>query len=292
MSVTKRTLRQALGRLARVAERPRAARVVGPLYDAAIALELRARAQLQRGEERCPPGRFDDVTVVIKTFERPAVLARLLRSLRREYPTLPVLVADDSRTPASLVSPHTRVLALPYDVGLSAGRNRALAEVTTPYFWLLDDDFVFSGTALEPSLAWLREHPRVDIVAGRVVDLPSLVPSPRRTRGPREQIDGLRRFDFVPHFFLGRTETARALGWDEELTLVEHSDFFERARERLVIVEDPRMRVLHARTLFDLEYMAKRRDVARYVALRRAKAALRAAERVRARPSDPSDPSS
>lgn len=242
-------------------------RVAGPVYEAAIAAELRWR--------RCPrprvDGTVDDVTVVIKTHERPAVLQRLLASIRREYPGIRVLVADDSRVPIVLDEPDTRVLALPHDVGLSAGRNRALEEVSTPFFWLLDDDFVFCGTELEPSLRWLRAHDEIDLVGGQVIDLPGWVASPRRALGPGEWLDGLRRYAKVPNFFLARTEKVRALGWDEELKLVEHADFFERARGVLGVVSDPRMRVLHARRLFDMDYVRKREDVAAYVRLRREK---------------------
>ena len=38
-----------------------------------------------------------DITVVVKTFERPECLRRLVSSIRRFYPGIPVFVVDDSR---------------------------------------------------------------------------------------------------------------------------------------------------------------------------------------------------
>ena len=62
-----------------------------------------------------------DVTAIIKTFERPHALTRLLRSIQKFYPELRVIVGDGSFSP----SPRRDVqyIRLPPDVGVSAGRN-------------------------------------------------------------------------------------------------------------------------------------------------------------------------
>ena len=62
------------------------------------------------------------VTALVKTFERPHILRRLVASIKRLYPTLPIVVVDDSREPSSLAEVHT--IPMPYDSGISAGRNR------------------------------------------------------------------------------------------------------------------------------------------------------------------------
>ena len=62
---------------------------------------------------------LDDVTAVIKTFQRPKSLDILLRSIRRFYPRLKVLVGDDGFQP----SPRNDVkYLLEPDVGVSARR--------------------------------------------------------------------------------------------------------------------------------------------------------------------------
>lgn len=71
----------------------------------------------------------EQLTVVIKTFERPAVLQRLLDSIRRSYRRLAIIIVDDSRVP---VNPEgVRAIVIPYNNGISAGRNAALEEVDT-----------------------------------------------------------------------------------------------------------------------------------------------------------------
>jgi len=42
---------------------------------------------------------MNDLTVVVKTFQRPDALRRLLASIRRFAPSLPVYVVDDSEQP-------------------------------------------------------------------------------------------------------------------------------------------------------------------------------------------------
>jgi glycosyltransferase involved in cell wall biosynthesis len=83
------------------------------------------------------------VTVLIKTFERPDCLRRLVASIRRFYPRIPILVVDDSREPLDLVREGvTRYLHEPYN-SLSSGRNFGLRHVETPYVLVIDDDMVF-----------------------------------------------------------------------------------------------------------------------------------------------------
>jgi glycosyltransferase involved in cell wall biosynthesis len=88
------------------------------------------------------------LTFVVKAFERPTCLRRLLRSISTVYPTYAVIVLDDSSSPIlnqEEISSYNLLLtylrAEP-DVGLSLGRNSLVNAVKTPYVLLLDDDFV------------------------------------------------------------------------------------------------------------------------------------------------------
>jgi len=106
---------------------------------------------------------LNDVTLLIKTFERPYCLQTLLGSYRRLYQTMgwvcPILIADDSQAPyktrieAEFGDLVTDYICLPFNVGLSAGRNTLLDRVETPYFLLCDDDFIFDKRA---NLAFMR----------------------------------------------------------------------------------------------------------------------------------------
>jgi hypothetical protein len=209
-----------------------------------------------------------DLTVVVKTFERPAFLRRFVASVRRFYPRLAIIVVDDSRRPQSIAG--VEHVVLPFDQGVGRGRNAALARVKTPFFLSCDDDFLFyRRTDLRGPLERMRSQPALDVLGGVRVDLPfgRVVPSAgRRAAGargplPTGTLAGLPRREMVAAFFIGRTARVRAIGWDPQLKRLDHADFFGQLRGRLMVVEDPALRVLHARRLVDPAYFAYRGDV-------------------------------
>jgi len=212
------------------------------------------------------------LTALVKTFERPRIVRRLVASIQRLYPELGIVVVDDSRKPTHLAGVNT--IAMPYDSGIAAGRNEGLRHVTTPYVLVLDDDFVFyRHTRLGPPLALMEEHAQIDIMGGRLIDLPffrtralpfgQIFPTAATPLAPLGSvIGGLRVVDKVPTFFIARRDRLALVPWDARLKRVDHADFFTRALGALTTVFNPELRCLHARTPFDAEYMRKRMDVA------------------------------
>jgi hypothetical protein len=237
--------------------------VAKPLYDAIIGGELAAH-RLVDSFRRPEQGGVERLTAVIKTFERPYAVRRLVRSIRRRYPGLAVLVVDDSRHPVPLDG--VEQLVLPYDSGISEGRNRALERVATPYFLLLDDDFVFSHhQRLGEWVAMMDRNPAIDILGGRCIDLPFYIHHPfqdtplHRTRAaPKTPLgtlyEGHPVVDKVQNYFVGRTASVRRVKWNPALKVFEHTDFFTRARGRLTTVLHRDMWILHAKTPFDVSY--------------------------------------
>jgi glycosyltransferase involved in cell wall biosynthesis len=195
-------------------------RILGrPLYALAIASELAAERVLDFIQ---PPDRNleqtlveRDLTAVIKTFERPKTLHRLLASIKRKYPRLRTIVVDDSRSPSNVSGVQT--IIMPYDSGVSAGRNEGLRHVLTKYALFLDDDFVFyRHTNLETALAIMENYPQIDIMGGEVIYLPSfktadysradLFPSDAKATMPAgSYIGGLPVYDKVANFFTGHS---------------------------------------------------------------------------------------
>ena len=240
----------------------------------AIARELELERLLDR---RAPAPPTEEpllrrCTALIKTFERPRVVRRLVASIRRRYPSLAIIVADDSHVPVALDGVIT--VAMPYDSGVAAGRNEALARAHTEYVVMLDDDYVFfRGTRLGSALKLMEEHPEIDIMGGRVIELPlrrrrrlpegEIFTTPAVPRTPLgSQVAGLRVVDKVPTFFVARRERLRLVGWDPRLKRTDHADFFTRALGTLTTVFNPDLECLHARTPFDRHYMRKRMDLA------------------------------
>jgi glycosyltransferase involved in cell wall biosynthesis len=252
--------------------------VTGVVYDSVIKLEL--------GFQRIIDGFCSEhmvrnhsllghLTAVVKTFERPRSLKRLIDSIRRKYASLKIIVVDDSRKPRR--HKGVEMVVLPYDSGVSAGRREGLRRVRTKYVLMLDDDYVFfRRTSLEQSLALMERHPKIDIIGGEVIDLPfyrapdyahrRLFPrayaraytSSSAIQPAERRIGGLPVYDMVPNFFVGRTERIRLIDWDPLLKRIDHADFFTRAKGTLTTVFNKQMKCLHARTLFDAGYMKKR----------------------------------
>jgi GT2 family glycosyltransferase len=144
-----------------------------PIFHSLVSIELTLFRWLNGKPGKNTPLVNTHLTAVIKTFERPTTLKRLLKSIRRFYPELRIIVVDDSKIPVEL--DDTLVIQMPYDTGISAGRNQALKEVTTEYILLLDDDFIFyDRTDLEPAMEAMMNQPKIDIMGGQVINLPLL----------------------------------------------------------------------------------------------------------------------
>ena len=130
---------------------------------------------------------------------------------------------------------------MPFDSGLSAGRNFLLDRVDTKYFMLLDDDTIFTKhTRLEWPLRVLDEYSDIDLVSGRylpakffgkqVIENGVFIRDMEKSNG---LIDGFPTYDFTANFFIARTDKVANIRWDEELKIQEHMDFFWRARGSL-----------------------------------------------------------
>jgi hypothetical protein len=243
--------------------------IAEPVYRLVLAAEVAAAEAASRRPEAIDASA---VTAVIKTFERPRACARLVRSVQRRYPAMPIIVVDDSRAPCQI--PGTRLVRLPFDSGVGAGRQAGLDLVDTPFLLNLDDDFLlYRGTLLGAALDALLKHPELDLVGGRVIDLPLLIthdfrraalfPTAARPKiVPGTRVGPVEVLDKVPNFFLARTEAVRAVGWNPALKRLDHADFFTRARGRIVSGLLDEFRVLHLRDPFNAPYRQFRDDTA------------------------------
>lgn len=213
----------------------------------------------------------ENLTAVIKTFERPKELKRLIESIKRFYPNMKIIVVDDSREATFIDGVYT--IVMPYNTGISAGRNQAMKEITTKYVLLLDDDFVFyRKTDFCDAVKCMETYGEIDIMGGAVVNLPlyivnnysnaKLFPGANKNRTVEEShIGELPVYDKVANFFIARVERLKIVTWDEELKKIEHNDFFTRAKGVLTTVYNPSFKVLHAQTPFNKLYMEKRNDI-------------------------------
>jgi hypothetical protein len=244
--------------------------IIGPpLYRFVINHELRIQLLIDTHHKKPDINEQEfanqNLTAVVKTFERPELLKRLIISIKRYYPDLPIIVVDDSKKPTVINGVQT--IVLPFDSGVSLGRIEGVKEVKTKYMLLLDDDFIFyRHTNLVDALNILEQYPQIDIMGGQVVNLPYfssidytdglIYPTSADPHTHQNLMIGdLPVFDIVANFFIGQTEKIRLISWTPELKRIDHNDFFTRAKGVLTTVYNQELKCLHARNPYDTDYM-------------------------------------
>ena len=217
---------------------------------------------------------IDNVSIIIKTFERRVCLDRLLTSIKKQsYGCCPILIADDSENPYDeyILKKHgniiDRYIKLPFDSGVSKGRNKLLEEVDTDFFIVNDDDFVYhKGTKIEKALKKIRNC-GYDILAGNLLEKKRVFTTkllPRRLsnflglyketweesgwtaeltindddsveiKNSNNEKSEIHECDIVTQFFIARTDRVydNTGGWNPKIkTFGEHWEFFYRAKK-------------------------------------------------------------
>jgi glycosyltransferase involved in cell wall biosynthesis len=217
-------------------------------------------------------GCSDELTICIKTFIRKKSLWTLLTSIRFHYPDVKIIVVDDSpityrRSTINRFSDlNLHYISLPFDSGVSVGRNTLLKNVKTKYFLLCDDDFEFSDETNLPYNLNLIDKSNLDILGGSVIEkfkvnsfwalirlIRNSIFSNRidytqktYTSFTRTSIQGnvlinkyisdsadeiLSDLSYIRNFFIARTEKIKMInGWQpESLKIGGHALFFNRA---------------------------------------------------------------
>lgn len=113
-----------------------------------------------------------DVSILIKTLERPKQLINQLYSIRKYKFKGPVIIADDSREPYReeilRLFPELDItyINLPFDTGTAEGRNVMLQHTHTPLFVLCDDDFIFEPRTRIPLMRKMLVENELDLLGG------------------------------------------------------------------------------------------------------------------------------
>lgn len=206
------------------------------------------------------------VTVGIKTYVCDDSIVRqvlgLVRSIRVNYPTVRILLANDGPTRLGSIEAiaqdaYTEEIVLPPDSGISVGRNLMVNMTTTEFFVLLDDDHVFDDdTDLKLGVKGLGHG--FDIVGIRVRNLPGIdelerisIFIPRyvsriskfenrevtlcvwnENNGPGVQKMKVPiRVDVLHNALIARRDILAKHPWRDELKVNEHMTFFLDARK-------------------------------------------------------------
>ncbi|XP_043081479.1 beta-1,4 N-acetylgalactosaminyltransferase 1a isoform X2 [Puntigrus tetrazona] len=185
------------------------------------------------------------VTIATKTFLRYDKLQDLINSIRRFYPTITIVIADDTEEPKPVSGPYIEHYIMPFGKGWFAGLNLAVSQVATKYVLWVDDDFIFTSSTKLEKMVDILERTTLDLVGGAVREVTGYTATYRHiisTDAGDEEGDclhirtgfhhGMEGFpncvvaDAVINFFMARTEKIRQVGFDPRLPRVGHLAFF------------------------------------------------------------------
>jgi glycosyltransferase involved in cell wall biosynthesis len=207
-----------------------------------------------------------EVTALIKTFLRDDYLFTAVSSLRRYYPEIKIIVADDGycsdekelRLKEAGVSKY---IALPWNRGVSRGRNALIDACETPYCLIGDDDFYYTEEARLGDMVKMMEV--ADLAGGALRYMNALqhyeanlewVPESkglihREINRNYLTYEGIQygEADLTFNFFVTKTTLARRVRWEESIQVIfEHEDFFMAGYERgMKVVYCPNSIVTH-----------------------------------------------
>lgn len=222
----------------------------------------------------------DNVTFIVKSFERQHLVKGLCRNICRIYPGVPIIIADDSRGPLVIRQKNVEIIRLPFNSGLGAGLHAALNEVKTPYVVRLDDDELLTlRTNVHRELKFLIQHPELDLIGFghttairlhspafnfkeyyKTVMKDALLPLkvPHMTKIDENHIV----LGKVANIYLARTEKLREVGFDPKIRVIDHHEFFWRASGVMTSAVALNTVVFHRHNPYERSYNAYRSDFA------------------------------
>ncbi|XP_075692857.1 beta-1,4 N-acetylgalactosaminyltransferase 2 [Rhinoderma darwinii] len=180
------------------------------------------------------------VTITTKTFYRYSKLRVLIKSIRKFYPDINIIIADDNENPQKIEEINVEQYFMPFAKGWFAGRNLAVSQVTTKYFLWVDDDCEFTESTKIEKFVQILEETDLDVVGGSLAgnDFKFKIlyqvgdddgDCLHRRSGFYHRLEGFPNCvisSVVANFFLAHTRAVLAVGFDPKLNRVAHSEFF------------------------------------------------------------------
>ena len=200
---------------------------------------------VQFGSDIQPNDYFDGITIIIKTMNRYKKTNIFINSIRKKY-NLPIIVVDDGHNVQDNFYNGVKYIKIPFDSGLSKGRNTAVAHVRTEFVLVVDDDFLFTDNV---DLLYAKNllHD-VDIVSGSLdgktyaADLRYIDNTLHICEGiVTKYNDKCYKTRRVLNLFLTRTSFLRLHPWEERRKLQEHTWWFgnlSRTNTRIVYCDN------------------------------------------------------
>ncbi len=193
-----------------------------------------------------------ETTIIIKTLNRPKCLLRLLTSIRKFFPSVHIVVVDDSLYKIferSVTGFGITYIPIPINAGVSLGRNIAVNHVKTKYSLAVDDDFMFTPkSSIRFLYCFLNHHHDYDIICAGLDDrglysgkfiykpekktLDIIQDEKNPKNGADISLEEIEPNIFRSHrglnFFMARTQLLKTIPWDPILQTQEHTEHFFR----------------------------------------------------------------
>ena len=178
----------------------------------------------------------ESVTFVVKTFNRPDRCGVTVGGIRHHWDGCRVVLVDDGDplAPDWLRSMADEYIPLPFDTGLSEGRNVGVRAATTPFVFIVDDDMHVSPRLALPVLVEGMQYFDIISAYGGPVTMHRRGTVLALRPGDRGVVaEHYREADFVGQAMLCKREAMLSVPYDPEIKICgEHLDFMIRAMEQ------------------------------------------------------------
>lgn len=236
--------------------------------------------------------RDSKVAIGIKTFMREESLFRTLDSIEKHFPyPYRLYIADDSnisdekeyRYQQLEVQGHI-IIRLPFNSGISLGRNAITKRAVEDYVLITDDDILLSDSeSIKKMKGLLDSKDDIGVCAGMIyqengepfggkdyirgirLEIDRGVLFRHRATGQLSKLNGtlFNYADQVVNFFLAKREVFHDVNWDERIKVeYEHMDFFlnlKKTKWKAAVCFNTKFIHCHSRTL-DPVYVRHRRS--------------------------------
>jgi len=114
-----------------------------------------------------------DVTIVVIVFDRYVPLKIFLRSIRKYYPDITIILSDNGKmrqTKRLAEKFNCQHLKLEYDCGASLARKKGQEAVRTKYWVIGEEDFIFTKDTILENFKMILDHDgEIDLVGGLAI---------------------------------------------------------------------------------------------------------------------------
>ena len=197
------------------------------------------------------------LTIGIKTFCRPKCLDECLMNITKYYKNINILIADDSTNELKKqnkviinkykqINKNIKLIDLPFDTGLSKGRNILVNNCKTKYYLTLDESrFITNKTQIEKMVYFLEET-NYDLIAGVVDDKlnrrswtdglfdeindnsePIIINVKKVNKKINNNyLEEVYDTNLTLNIFIAKTDKLKQSPWDNRLKIGEHETFF------------------------------------------------------------------